>query len=116
MNRALEKCWPQLSAQPVHGSTRRGEKDKIKSFSDTQKWKEFIASQSTFLGGSVVMSLPMDDLGDAGDLGSISGSGRSPEGRNSDPIQNCCLQNLMDRGSWWATVHAVTKSRTPSRD
>ena len=40
MNRALEKCWPQLSAQPVHGSTRRGEKNKIKSFSDTQKWKD----------------------------------------------------------------------------
>ena len=60
------------------------------------------------------MRLPMDDVGDAGDLGSISGSGRSPGGRNSDPIQNPCLQNLMDRGAWWATIHGVTKSRTPS--
>ena len=109
MNRALEKCWPQLSAQPVHGSTRRGEKNKIKSFSDTQKWKEFVASQSTFPGGSVVVSLPMDDLGDTGDLGSSSGSGRSPGGGNSDPIQNPCLETLMDRGAWWATIHGVTK-------
>ena len=116
MNRGLEKCWPQLSAQPMCGSTRSSEKDKVKSFSGTQKWKEFVASQSAFLGGSVVMSLPMDDLGDAGDLSSISGSRRSPGGGNGDPIQNPCLENLMDRGAWWATIHGVTKSHIPSSD
>ena len=41
----------------------------------------------------------------AGDLGSISGSGRSPGERNGNPLQYSCLENPMDRGAWWATVH-----------
>ena len=52
----------------------------------------------------------------AGDLGSIPGSGRSPgEGNaegNSYPFQYPCLENPMDRGVWWAIVYGVTKSRT----
>ncbi|CAM9918803.1 unnamed protein product [Rangifer tarandus platyrhynchus] len=47
-----------------------------------------------------------------GDLGSISGSGRSPAEGNGNPLQYSCLENPMDRGAWWATVHGVTKSRT----
>ena len=42
--------------------------------------------------------------GDTGDLGSMLGSGRSPEG-NGYPLQYSCLENPMDRGDWWATVH-----------
>ena len=38
---------------------------------------------------------------DAGDVGLISGSGRSPEGRNGNPFQFSCLKNPMDRGAWW---------------
>ena len=38
---------------------------------------------------------------DAGDVGSISGSGRSPEGRNGNPFQFSCLEDPMDRGAWW---------------
>ena len=45
----------------------------------------------------------------AGDLGSILGSGRSPGEGNGCPLQYSCLENSMDRGSWWATVHGVTK-------
>ena len=45
----------------------------------------------------------------AGDLGSIPGSGRSPEEGNGGPLQYSCQGNLMDRGAWWATVHGVTK-------
>ena len=45
---------------------------------------------------------------DAGDLGSAPGSGRSPEGGNGNPLQYC-LENSMDRGTWWATVRGVTK-------
>ena len=45
-----------------------------------------------------------------GDLGSISGSGRSPGERNGNPLQYSCLENSMDRGAWWARVHGVTKS------
>ena len=42
----------------------------------------------------------------AGDLGSIPGLGRSPGEGNGSPLQYPCLENLMDRGAWWATVTA----------
>ena len=47
-----------------------------------------------------------------GDLGSIPGSGRSSGEGNGNPLWYSCLENPMDRGAWWATVHWVTKSRT----
>ena len=47
-----------------------------------------------------------------GDLGSIPGLGRSPAERNGNPLQYSCLENPMDRGARWATVHRVAKSRT----
>ena len=47
----------------------------------------------------------------AGELGSIPGLGRSPGEGNGTPFQCSCLENLMDRGVWQATVHRVTKSR-----
>ena len=47
---------------------------------------------------------------DAGDVGSISGSGRSPGEGNGNPLQHSCLENFMDRGAWWATVYRVTKA------
>ena len=47
----------------------------------------------------------------AGDLGSVPGSGRSPEEGNGYPLQYSCLESSMDRVEpWWATVHEVTKS------
>ena len=45
----------------------------------------------------------------AGDLGSFSGSGRSPGEGNGNPLLYSCLENPMDRGAWWATVHEVTR-------
>ena len=48
----------------------------------------------------------------AGDPGSIPGSGRSPGEGNGNPLQYYCLENPMDRGAWQATVHGVAKSRT----
>ena len=45
----------------------------------------------------------------AGDTGSIPGSGRSPGGGNGNPLQYSCLENPLDRGAWWATVHGITK-------
>ena len=52
----------------------------------------------------------------AGDLGSIPGSGRSPGEGNGNPFQYSCLENPMDGGVWWATVHGVAKSRTRLSD
>ena len=51
----------------------------------------------------------------AGDLGSIPGSGRFPGGGHGNPLQYSCLENPMDRGAWWATVHGVEKSQTRLR-
>ena len=48
----------------------------------------------------------------AGDLGSIPGSGRSPGAGNGNPFQYSCLENSMDGGAWWATVHGIAKSQT----
>ena len=48
----------------------------------------------------------------AGDLGSIPGSGRAPGEGNGNPLQYPCLENSMDGGAWSATVHGVTKSPT----
>ena len=57
-------------------------------------------------GGSVAKNLPAN----AGDTGSIPGSGRSPGEGNGNLLQCACLGNpVMDRGAWWATVHEVTK-------
>ena len=61
-----------------------------------------------FPGGSVVKNPPAN----AGDPGSIPGLGRSPGERKGYPLQFSCLENLMDRGAWWAIVHGVAKSQT----
>ena len=59
----------------------------------------------------VVKDLPAN-AGDVRDVGSILGSGRSAGGGNGNPLQYSCLENPMDRGTWWVTVHGVTKSWT----
>ena len=48
---------------------------------------------------------------DIRDVSLISGLGRSPGGGNGNPLQYSCLENPMDRGSWWATAHGVAKSQ-----
>ena len=53
-----------------------------------------------------------DSAGDARDMGSIPGLGRSPGGGRGYPLQYSCLENHMDRGGWQATVHRVAKSWT----
>jgi len=49
---------------------------------------------------------------DARYVGSIPKSGRSPGGGNGNPLQYSCLENPMDRGAWWATVHGAAESGT----
>ena len=67
----------------------------------------YIHTLEGFPGDSLVKNLPAN----AGDMGSIPGSGRSPGEGNGNPLQYSCLENSMDRGAWWATVHGVTKSQ-----
>ena len=59
----------------------------------------------------VVKNLPAN-AGDVRDAGSIPGWGRSPGVGNGNPLQYSCLENLTDRGAWWATIHRVAKSQT----
>ena len=56
-------------------------------------------------GGSVIMN----SLSNAGNMGSIPGSGKSPEEVNDNPLQYSCLENPMDRGTCQITLHEVTK-------
>ena len=65
-----------------------------------------------FPGGSEVKASACN----AGDLGSIPGLGRSPGEGNGNPLQCSCLENPMDGGAWWTTVHRVTKSQTGLSD
>ena len=51
----------------------------------------------------MVKKLPAD----VGDTALIPGLGRSPGGGNGNPLRYSCLENAMDKGSWWATVHRV---------
>ena len=50
--------------------------------------------------------------GDLRDTGLIPGLRRSPEVGNGNPFQYSCMENPMDRGAWWVTVHGVAKSPT----
>ena len=55
---------------------------------------------------------PPANAGGIRDVGSIPGSVRSPGRGRGNPLQDSCLENPVDRGTWWATVHNVTKSGT----
>ena len=60
---------------------------------------------------ALVVKNPPASAGNVRDLGSTPGSGRSPEGGNSSPLQYSCLENPMDSGACQATVHRVAKSQ-----
>ena len=75
----------------------------------------------TYVLVSAQKGFPLSSVGtepacNAGDPGSIPGSGRSPEEGNSNPLQYSCLENPMDTGTWKATVHEGHKSQTQLSD
>ena len=80
----------------------------------TYQWKKGhynrsgISKLQGFAGGSAVKNLPAN----AGDVGLVSRSGRFPGEGNGKPLQYSRVGNPVDRGTWWATVHGVAKSRT----
>ena len=73
----------------------------------TQRWNSWVASQLVL----VVKNLPAN-AGELGDVDFSPGSGRSHGEGHSNPLQDSCLENPMDRGAWWAIVHRVSKSST----
>ena len=66
----------------------------------------FVTTLPGLLGGSD----SKESAYNAGDMGLIPRSGRSPEEGKGNPVQNSCLENSMDKGAWWAAVHRATKS------
>ena len=56
------------------------------------------------------------NAGDSEDMASVPGLGRSPGGVHGNPLQYSCLENPMDRGAQWATVHSVSKCQTQLSD
>ena len=69
---------------------------------------------------TITLGLPSGSDGkvsacNAGDQGSIPGLGRSPGEGNGNPLQYSCLENSMDGGAWWATVHGVAESDMTGR-
>ena len=67
--------------------------------------------ESIFPDGSVVKN-PLANIRDAGDMGLNPGSGRSSGGGNENTLQYFCLENLIVRRAWQATVHRASKSWT----
>ena len=65
-----------------------------------------------FPGGTIVVKNPPTKARDGRDTSLIPGLGTSPGGGHSNPLQYSCLENPMDKGAWWATVHGVAKNRT----
>ena len=59
----------------------------------------------------VIKNLPAN-AGDVRNAGSVPRLGRSPGGGHGDLLQYSCLENPMDRGAWWASVHGVTNRQT----
>ena len=82
----------------------------------TKLWFSWKAVQGTDLGYRLwrlqVALVLKNPPATAGDRGSILGLGRSPGGEHGNPPQYSCLENLMDRGAWRATVHRVANSQT----
>ena len=78
-----------------------------------KKNKHLIMSQPTFIKERIAIindsSVGKESACNAGDLGSIPRSGRSPGGGNGNPLQYSCLENPMNRGAWQATVYGVTR-------
>ena len=87
---------------------RRRNTDKLKG----RSIYTVIGNPLVFLGGSAVKNLPAIHTNAGGAVGSIPGPGRSPGGGHGNPLQDCCLENPMDRGARWATVHGAAQSQT----
>ena len=76
---------------------------------DTKSRVIYMSLENKFWAFQVALEVknPHANAGDLRDKGSIYGLGRSPEGEHGSALQYSCLENPMDRGAWWATIHRV---------
>ena len=75
-------------------------------------WEDTIEEKMATCSSLLAWKIPWTEEPMQENLGSIPGLGRLPGGGHDNPLQYSCLENSMDRGIWWATVHRVTKSWT----
>ena len=68
------------------------------------------------MSASPVAQMDKESTCNAGELGLIPGSGRSPGEGNCNPLEYSCLKNPVDRGTWWTTARGVEKSQTRLSD
>ena len=98
--------WSHFQSHPYHFS--HGEFVPIKVCRDVESFIPQISRVKGFPGSSV----GKESTCNAGDMGLIPGSERSPGGETGNSFQYSCLENPMDRTAWWATVHWISKSQT----
>ena len=72
----------------------------------------FLEKTVTFLVTFPGSSDTKESACNVGNLNSIPGLRRASEERNGNPLHHSCLENSMDRGAWWATVHGIAKIQT----
>ena len=85
---------------------------KVTSTRYRRNWHHYILQLCWASQVVIAVKNPLANAGNKRDLGLILGSGRSPGGGNGNPLQYSCLENLMNRVAWQATVHGVTKGQT----
>ena len=119
MHQVLKDDWTPLVAPPTVLGRQEAGKHVSRVGRKTGNRRLAEPHLSTFATSDLRASLiaqsvknPPANAGDIRDPSSISGSGSSPGGGNSNPFWYSCLENPMDRGAWWATVHGVVKSDT----
>ena len=78
-------------------------------FGDRKKRQPLLPHKASQV--SLVVRKPPANARVIRDVGSVPGLGRSSGARNGNPLQCSCLENPMDRGAWWATVHGVPRVR-----
>ena len=78
----------------------------------TKSWTQLSDSYFTPCSRASQVKNPPANSGDARDMGSIPGSGRSPGEGNGNSVQYSPLENPMDEGDWWAAVHGVAKNQS----
>ena len=100
-------CSRTLSFSHLHSNNIPSQESKGKGPSCMVLWCKCVSKRASQVA-LVVKNLPAN-IEDTRNPGSILGSGRSPGDGNGNPLQHSCLENPMDRGGWWASVHGVAK-------
>ena len=103
--------WLSVKESACNSGATGSDDPLVGKFPWRREWQSTpIFSPGGFPGGAVAKNMPAN-AGDARDTGLMLKSGRSPEGGNGNPLQYSCLENYMDRGAWWATVHGSQRVR-----